>query len=170
MVEGKSTERLLKGTRIPDLFLLTLARNRRIPQHRCPARGTAQVFASLQALKPDFILVDAPPVLAVSDTMILSRQVDGTVVTWNAEEFRAPALAEARNRLDLAGANILGGIYSFDSGKRKGGETQPAGGPRPQAVPRATRAGRLSALVWPRVVRPHRSRAAAGPGWGRSVA
>lgn len=148
VVEGKSTERLLKGTRIPNLFLLNAGPEPEDPAALLSGPGTAQVFASLQALKPDFILVDAPPVLAVSDTMILSRQVDGTVVTWNAEEFRAPALAEARNRLDLAGANILGGIYSFDSGKRKGGETQPAGGPRPQAVPpRDTRRAAIGAGV-----------------------
>jgi polysaccharide biosynthesis transport protein len=148
VVEGKSTERLLKGTPVPNLFLLNAGPEPEDPAALLSSPGTAQVFASLQALKPDFILVDAPPVLAASDAMILSRQVDGTVVTWNAEEFRAPALAEARDRLDRAGANILGGIYSFDSGKRKGGATQSAGGPRPQAMaPRDTRRAAIGAGV-----------------------
>jgi capsular exopolysaccharide synthesis family protein len=134
VLEGKNTERLLKGTLIPNLFLLNAGPEPEDPAALLSSPGTAQVFASLQALKPDFILVDAPPVLSVSDAMILSRQVDGTVVTWNAEDFQAPALAEARDRLDRAGANILGGIYSFDSGKPRGGGSQTAGGPRPQAV------------------------------------
>lgn len=148
VVEGKSTERLLKGTRIPNLFLLNAGPEPEDPAALLSSPGTGQVFATLQALKPDFILVDAPPVLAVSDAMVLSRQVDGTVITWNAEEFRSPALAEARDRLDRAGANILGGIYSFDSGKRQGGATQSAGGPRPQAVaPRDPRRAAIGAGV-----------------------
>jgi polysaccharide biosynthesis transport protein len=134
VVEGKSTERLLKGTRIPNLFLLNAGPEPEDPAALLSSPGTAQVFASLLALKPDFILVDAPPVLSVSDAMIISRQVDGTVMTWNAEDFQAPALAEARDRLDRAGANILGAIYSFVSGKPRGGGGQLATGPRPQAV------------------------------------
>ncbi len=99
----------------------------------------AQVFNDLQALKPHFILVDAPPALSVSDAMILSRHVDGTVVTWNSEDFQAPALLTARERLGRAGANILGGIYSFDSGKL-GRSVSPTRDERPRpAAPRPAR-------------------------------
>jgi capsular exopolysaccharide synthesis family protein len=132
VLEGKNIERLLKGTRIPNLFLLNAGPEPEDPAALLSSPGTAQVFDSLLALKPDFILVDAPPVLSVSDAMILSRQVDGTVVTWNAEDFKAPALDGTRDRLDQAGANILGAIYSFDSGKRKGGRSQLASGPPAQ--------------------------------------
>ena len=134
VLEGKNIERLLKGTLIPNLFLLNAGPEPEDPAALLSSPGTAQVFDSLLALKPDFILVDAPPVLSVSDAMVLSRQVDGTVVTWNAEDFKAPALAGARDRLDRAGANILGAIYSFDSGKPRGGGSQLANMPRAQAV------------------------------------
>jgi hypothetical protein len=73
--------------------------------------------------------------------MILSRYVDGTVVTWNSEAFRAPELQAARERLSRAGANILGGIYSFASGKTRGRASSPgAEPPRPRVQgPRETR-------------------------------
>jgi succinoglycan biosynthesis transport protein ExoP len=132
---ANSTDRLLKGTRIPNLFLLNAGPEPEDPAALLSSPATTQVFSALQALKPNFILVDAPPVLSVSDAMILSRQVDGTVVTWNSEAFQAPALSTARERLERAGANILGGILSFDSGKPRGGAS-PARGElsRPQAA------------------------------------
>ena len=101
-----------------------------------------EVLSTLLGLEPDFILVDAPPVLSVSDAVILSRQAEGTVITWNAEDFRAPALSEAQERLETAGANILGGIYAFDRGRAKRRESRTrrgTAGPEGPFVPRETR-------------------------------
>jgi capsular exopolysaccharide synthesis family protein len=117
--EGKSAERLLKATRVPNLFLLNAGPEPEDPAALLSSPATAQVFQDLQALKPHFILVDAPAALSAPDAMILSRYVDGTVVTWNSEAFRAPELRAAQERLNRAGANILGAIYSFVSGKQR---------------------------------------------------
>jgi capsular exopolysaccharide synthesis family protein len=138
--EGKSAERLLKATRIPNLVLLNAGPEPEDPAALLSSPETAQVFKDLQALKPDFILVDAPPALSVPDAMILSRYVDGIVVTWNSEAFKAPDLLTARERLNRAGANILGGIYSFASGKPRERESSTRGEPpRPQVPgPRRT--------------------------------
>jgi len=141
LVEGMNSERLVKGTRIPNLFLLRAGPEPEDPAGLLSSPATAQVFTALQALKPDYILVDAPPVLSVSDAIILSRHADATVVTWNAGSFQAAALIEARERLERAGASILGGIYAFDSGKPRGAASRTHGGPRRPEVyrPRDTR-------------------------------
>jgi len=73
--------------------------------------------------------------------VILSRHVEGTVITWNAEDFKAPALHEAQERLEVAGAKIVGGIYAFDPRSPKNAsKRRPAAG-RAQALsaPRDTR-------------------------------
>jgi capsular exopolysaccharide synthesis family protein len=137
--EGKSPERLLKATRVPNLFLLNAGPEPEDPAALLSSPETAQVFQDLQALKPHFILVDAPPALSVSDAMILSRYVDGTVVTWNAGDFQASALAVARERLNRAGANILGGIYSFASGKPREDVSSTRAEPSRVRGPRETR-------------------------------
>lgn len=146
--EGKSAERLLKATRVPNLFLLNAGPEPDDPAALLSSPETAQVFQDLQALKPHFILVDAPAALSAPDAMILSRYVDGTVVTWNSEAFRAPELLAVRERLSRVGANILGGIYSFASGKpRERASSAGAEPPRPRVPgPRETRATALSGI------------------------
>jgi capsular exopolysaccharide synthesis family protein len=146
--EGKSAERLLKATRVPNLFLLNAGPEPEDPAALLSSPETAQVFQDLQALKPHFILVDAPAALSAPDAMILSRYVDGTVVTWNSEAFRAPELQAARERLSRAGANILGGIYSFASGKARQRASSPgAEPPRPRVQgPRETRVAAPSGI------------------------
>jgi len=146
--EGKSAERLLKATRVPNLFLLNAGPEPEDPAALLSSPDTAQVFKDLQALKPHFILVDAPPALSVPDAMILSRYVDGIVVTWNSEAFKAPDLLTARERLNRAGANILGGIYSFASGKPRERVSSTLGEPpRPQVPgPREMRGTAVSSI------------------------
>lgn len=129
LMDANNTERYLKGTHIPNLFLLRSGPQPEDPGALLSSRAAAQVFSALLALKPDFILVDAPPVLSVSDAMILSRQVHAAVISWNAEGFQAPDLGMTRERLATAGADVLGGIYSFASGKRGRGVTHVGGGP-----------------------------------------
>jgi capsular exopolysaccharide synthesis family protein len=142
LLEGTDAERLLKEAHIPNLYVLTAGPEPKDPAALLSSPATAEVLTTLRGLEPDFVLVDTPPVLSASDAVILSRQVDGTVLTWNGEDFEAPALQKAQERLHVAGANILGGIYAFDRStpsKRKGPKR--GGAPRPEApfVPRETR-------------------------------
>ena len=142
LLEGTDAERLLKEAHIPNLYVLTAGPEPKDPAALLSSPATAEVLTTLRGLEPDFVLVDTPAVLSASDAVILSGQVEGTVLTWNAEDFGAPALRKAQERLDVAGANILGGIYAFDRStpsKHKGPKR--GGAPRPEApfVPRETR-------------------------------
>lgn len=118
LVDASNTERYLKGTRTPNLFLLRSGPRPEDAGGLLSSQAAAKVFGALLALKPDFILVDAPPVLPVPDAMILSRHIHAAVISWNAEDFQAADLGMTRERLVRAGANVLGGIYSFASRKR----------------------------------------------------
>jgi polysaccharide biosynthesis transport protein len=129
LMDASNTERYLKGTRIPNLFLLRSGPQPEDPGALLSSRAAAQVFSALLALKPDFILVDAPPVLPVSDAMLLSRHIHAAVISWNAEGFQAADLRLTRERLARAGANVLGGIYAFVSRKRGKRISQAGSGP-----------------------------------------
>ena len=104
------------------------SRHRRGPQHA-------------EEPGPGLHPVGGAAVLSASDAVILSRQVEGTVITWNGEEFEAPALRKAQERLEVAGANILGGIYTYDRSKDGKSRKRRPKGARPEApfVPRETR-------------------------------
>ena len=62
--------------------------------------------------KYDFVLIDTPPVLPVTDSSVISSIADGTILltAWNQI---TPAMAkEAKTRLEQAGAKILGVILN----------------------------------------------------------
>ena len=56
----------------------------------------------------DFVIIDAPPVLAVSDPMLVALHVDGLVLTVSAGILRRDHARAARARLQVAGTKVLG--------------------------------------------------------------
>jgi non-specific protein-tyrosine kinase len=56
----------------------------------------------------DFVIVDTPPVLAVSDAVALSTEVDYVVIVAEAGRIRRKELREVETRLREANANIVG--------------------------------------------------------------
>jgi Mrp family chromosome partitioning ATPase/capsular polysaccharide biosynthesis protein len=56
----------------------------------------------------DLILIDSPPLLPVSDTLPLLRQVDGVLLVAMLGELRRSELAEATSCLSRAGVPLLG--------------------------------------------------------------
>jgi polysaccharide biosynthesis transport protein len=56
----------------------------------------------------DVVLVSAPPVLRVADTLLLSRITDGTVLVADRRRTNRDDLSEGFARLDVVGARVLG--------------------------------------------------------------
>lgn len=64
----------------------------------------------------DFVLIDSPPLLAVSDSLTIASQAEAVVmVVSRGTDLRH--LAEARRRLDLVGAPLIGYIFNRDSAR-----------------------------------------------------
>lgn len=60
----------------------------------------------------DYVLVDAPPIMPVTDAAVLSSKVDGVMLLIASGEV-APAIAkEAKTRMEQGGAHILGVILN----------------------------------------------------------
>lgn len=56
----------------------------------------------------DMIIIDTPPVLAVTDAVIMSTLVDGTILVTNVEINNRHHLLKAKEVLQKSNANILG--------------------------------------------------------------
>jgi len=86
-----------------------------IPAGPCPP-NPAQLLASsaMESLLHDlrqrfkFVVIDSPPVLPVTDAMILSTLVDGVVFVIESGATVRGAVARARKILQNVGANVLG--------------------------------------------------------------
>ena len=60
----------------------------------------------------DFVLFDSPPVLAVSDALVLGKQVDGLILVVRAGQTPLNALKQARNKIEDHKINCLGVIIN----------------------------------------------------------
>jgi capsular exopolysaccharide synthesis family protein len=65
------------------------------------------VLTRLQA-EADFVIIDSPPLQAVTDAAILSSLVDGTVLVVDAGRTRSGAVRNGREALAKVGARVLG--------------------------------------------------------------
>lgn len=70
----------------------------------------------------DVIVIDSPPVLAVSDAMLLAAQVDAAVLICSANETKVPAIEHAMEALRDVGAPLAGIVINrFDARAAYGG-------------------------------------------------
>ncbi len=60
----------------------------------------------------DFVIIDTPPVLPVTDAAVLAREADGVVLVVKGHDTPRELVRRARDRLVLAGASFLGVIVN----------------------------------------------------------
>ncbi len=60
----------------------------------------------------DYVIVDLPPVISVSDPLAISKNIDGMVVVVRHGHTRKKDVDEAIRQLELVGSNILGFVYN----------------------------------------------------------
>ncbi len=80
--------------------------------HAIQALAQDNVRTLFEALKQqyDFIIIDSPPVLPVTDTLLLGQHVDGLVFAVLSEVSRAPAIHAAQQKLAPLGVRTLGAV------------------------------------------------------------
>ena len=72
-------------------------------------------FANLlQSLRERFthIVIDSPPTLPVSDSCVLAKMVDATIIAVKAEETKISMAKETITRLNKVNANITGVVLT----------------------------------------------------------
>ena len=71
-----------------------------------------RAFVSFLKQQFDYVLFDSPPILAVSDALVLGKQVDGLILVVRAGQTPISALKQARNKIEGHNINCLGVIIN----------------------------------------------------------
>jgi len=99
----------LQDTGVPGLHLLTSGQ---MPQNETASvlLGSARMGALVTALtgQADLVLFDAPPVIAVTDAVLLAARVDGTLLVIRAGSTQRDHVLRARALLDKVNAHLVG--------------------------------------------------------------
>jgi len=111
LTSGLEMKELIKPTNIPNLFLINAGP---VPPNPAELLGSDKMGHILSTFKGafDFILIDTPPVLAVTDAMVLGPIIDGIILlVWGGKTARE-ALKRAKERLDLMNVKTIGVVIN----------------------------------------------------------
>ena len=116
-VDLEKALRTVKGA--PNLRLLPSGPIPGNPAELLSSYAMVELIARLRE-QSDVVLMDAAPVLAVSDAIALSARVDGVLLVADANTSRRRSIAQAARMLRQVNANIVGAVLGNASGTRWG--------------------------------------------------
>ncbi|MCD5343527.1 polysaccharide biosynthesis tyrosine autokinase [Arthrobacter sp. AK04] len=126
---------LLQPWGADELFILTSGQ---IPPNPSELLGSREMQSLLRRLEGSFdtVVVDAPPLLPVTDAAVLAQHVGGALVVVGSQRVRQQHLKRALGSLELVGANVMGLVlnrlpskgpdaysYTYYSYESKGGSS-----------------------------------------------
>jgi non-specific protein-tyrosine kinase len=93
-----------------------------IPPNPSELLGSNTFQVLIKSLKErfDYLILDSPPVMVVTDAVVLSTLVNGSILVVDAETTQKNQLKQAAERLKEVNANILGVVVNRISAKTDG--------------------------------------------------
>lgn len=85
-----------------------------LPQNPAVLLGTERMGQLIETLtrQADLVILNAPPVLAVTDAAVLAAKVDGTLLVVRAGGTQREHLRKAKTLLDKVNARLVGAVLS----------------------------------------------------------
>ena len=115
LIMGESTmDEVIADTGIPGVSVIPCGPIPPQPAELLGARHMEELAAELDA-RFDWVIFDSPPVVAVTDAVVLSRMVDGVILVVKAGKTTRDLVLKAKRQLTDVGAPILGTVLNdFD--------------------------------------------------------
>jgi len=81
------------------------------PSELLGTENTRGVFARLRGMY-DYVLIDSPPVMAVTDAVVMSSIVDGVILVMRSGVTRIEAAVQSKDMIQNANGKILGAVLN----------------------------------------------------------
>ncbi len=65
-----------------------------------------------ECCRSDFVIVDAPPIFPVADSLVLADLVDGVLFVTDAQSSTQASVAQSRRQIQQVGGRIIGGLLN----------------------------------------------------------
>ncbi|MCH3965049.1 MAG: CpsD/CapB family tyrosine-protein kinase [Clostridium sp.] len=112
-------EDVVKDVGIENLSLLTSGTK---PPNPAELLGSKKMGKFIEDLKNryEYIIIDTPPIIAVTDAQLLSRYADGCLLVVASSQAERDAAVKAKQLLEKVNANILGTVLNKLEVREKG--------------------------------------------------
>lgn len=104
-------EEAVQTTRYPNLCFVPAGRSAPNPAELLGSDRMRDLLAVLRD-RFDAVVLDSPPVLAVTDASVLAREADGVVLVVNPQTTHREAAVRARRQLEALGSKVLGFVFN----------------------------------------------------------
>ncbi len=104
-------EDVVQETGVPNLWMMTSGRLRR---GSLGIMNNARLRAMLDALKGkyDYVLLDSPPILGVTDAAILASEADGVLLVVQYRKYPKIISLRAKRMIENAGGHLMGAVLN----------------------------------------------------------
>jgi polysaccharide biosynthesis transport protein len=106
-----SLEEVVQSTAVSGLFLISRGAVTHSPTDLLASDKMKEVLEVLRE-RFDFVLIDTPPAIAISDAVLLSVMSDGVLVVLRNQSTTGEAARHVVERLQTVGARILGAVLN----------------------------------------------------------
>jgi capsular exopolysaccharide synthesis family protein len=108
---GEPLEQLTQQTCVPGLYVLPSGTIPPNPSELLASERMQELLVAAQR-RFDLVIVDTPPLLAVTDASVVGAMVDGVVFCLHAGRVLREEAVASCDRLRLAGARVLGSVLN----------------------------------------------------------
>lgn len=109
--ETSLSQALQRVPGVERLYLLASGPLPPNPSELLQSRRAAEIFTTLEA-DGNFLLIDSPPILPVTDGLVLSKRVDGTLIVCNAGKTSKKEVGRTLELLQQVDAPIIGAVLN----------------------------------------------------------
>lgn len=111
LAQNKKIEESVNVTNVPNLYIITSGPT---PPNPAELLGTKRMKVVLNEFKQlfDIVLIDAPPVLAVTDAQILSTLSNGVIIVASYGQADKYALVKTKEYIEKVGGKVLGVVIN----------------------------------------------------------
>lgn len=111
ILSGASLDKSIYKTNLANLFLLPGGKPVSSPSYLYDGESITDILATLRE-NFDFVIFDASPLQAYSESFFLAPKVDGVIMVIEAEHTRTEVGLKVKKELETVGANILGVVVN----------------------------------------------------------
>jgi capsular exopolysaccharide synthesis family protein len=110
-LSGVSDQEIIEETPVPNMSVITAGPIPPNPSELLSSSLMNDLYDRLEK-KFDFIIIDSPPILSVSDGLLLSTDVDGTIIVIKAGKTAHEIVRRALKALNDIGSRVIGSILN----------------------------------------------------------
>ena len=111
LFERATFEEAIRATDVPNLYVLPCGIIPPNPAELLGSKRMAQLMERLRA-EFDFIILDSPPVVAVTDPLLLGHVADATMLIARADVSHIDAVLRAMDSIERSGTKLLGVVLN----------------------------------------------------------